>query len=173
MWNKKAFTLQNFSKKNLGGFTIIELMAVIFVFSVGVSAMMFLVARIFSYDNIVSSKLVAAYLAQEGIEIVRNMRDGNWIDGAVAWDHGINEGEFEIDYNDSGLSTWVGEGRFLRIRQDFYNYDSGQPTKFKRKIIIAKNIEGNDEIQITVQVNWTGPRGDFLVEVVERLYEWR
>ncbi|MBU2545232.1 prepilin-type N-terminal cleavage/methylation domain-containing protein [Patescibacteria group bacterium] len=63
------------------GFTILELLATIVVISIGVLGAYSVAQKIFSLTFISTNHLTAAYLAQEGVEIVRNARDTNWIEG--------------------------------------------------------------------------------------------
>ena len=75
--------------KNNKGLTLIELVIAIFVISIGVVGTFGVLQKIVVSTSLSSSKLVAAYLAQEGIEIVRNIRDTNWVEGE-AWDNDIS-----------------------------------------------------------------------------------
>jgi len=65
--------------KSSGGFTIIELIISIFIMSVAIVG----IYGAFSVINILTSdsadRLTGTYLAQEGMEIVRNIRDINWL----------------------------------------------------------------------------------------------
>ena len=72
-------TIQQCSK----GFTLMESLVAIAVFTVGISAAIFVIQQSFTVGSRVKSKIIAAYLAQEGIEVIRNIRDRNWIAGNV------------------------------------------------------------------------------------------
>ena len=61
------------------GFTLLEVIVAILVVIVGVLAAYTVTQKIIFYTYRSSSRLTAAYLAQEGIEIVRNIRDTNWL----------------------------------------------------------------------------------------------
>ena len=150
------------------GFTLLELMTVVFVISIGMVAIMNLISQAFLYARLTRSKLIAAYLTQEGIEIVRNIRDSNWVDGVSEWNDGLQPGDFEVDYDDQALSSYA--DRYLRINGGFYNYDSGTITKFKRKIIIQQDA---DEISVMGIVNWQEMNKDFEVRALEKLKKWR
>ncbi len=71
------------------GFTIIELMAAIIVIAIGILGAYSVVQRVFTITSSASHRLTAAYLAQEGIENVRNIRDNNWIQ-KKGWNIGIS-----------------------------------------------------------------------------------
>lgn len=77
MWKKLA-QLKKLSK-NKGGFTLTEVMIGIMILTVAiVSATNLLVGLISTNQNNMTS-LKAYYLAQEGLEAVRNIRDTNWL----------------------------------------------------------------------------------------------
>lgn len=158
---------------NQKGFTLLELTVAIFVIMVGIIGALSALQRATSATFVSSSKLTAAYLAQEGIEIVRNLRDTNWI-ADLSWDNGIiccfaPPCDCEADYNDKYLNLYQ-ENHYLRIGNDFYNYDSGKETKFKRKITISKEP---DILKISVQVFWRERGKDFQLTAQENIYDWK
>lgn len=161
MWN---------NLKKRGAFTLIELMVAVFILLVSLVGITLLISRVFSYSAKAHTKLVLVYLCQEGIEIVRNIRDSNWVSGA-AWDQGLVAGDWEADYNDIALVAQSGVGRRLRLNDGFYNYDSGGQTEFRRKIHIER--PSADEIQITVSSFWPNPgSAQIEISVYESLYNW-
>jgi len=64
------------------GFTLIETVVAVFVLTIGVLGVFTVVQNITFSSQLNSSKLTATYLAQEGIELVRNQRDSNWLAGS-------------------------------------------------------------------------------------------
>ena len=185
--NRRSFVSRRFGESG-AGFTIIELIISIFILSVAIIG----VYAAFSVMVILSSeaedRLVAAYLAQEGVEIIRNIRDSNWIKGR-GWDEyigGCGSGTTgcEVDYKTTGslenpVYVWVGQGRFLKIdpENSFYNYDVGAETKFTRKI----TIEPLDVfiVRVKAEVFWNkkpsiiSPDGaEDSIAVEETLYDW-
>lgn len=180
---------QKFGRVNVkmkkGGFTLIELLAVIFVIIVGVVGIIALIQQTISFMALSSSKLIASYLAQEGMEIVRNIRDGNWLEEAEeGWKEGLFQGDYEADYNAQSLTVcslpcdYDNNLRFLGISDSgFYNYDLGNLTKFKRKISIAPPSGGvgaiNDPFKVSVSVVWMQFGKQYEVTAEEHLYNWR
>jgi prepilin-type N-terminal cleavage/methylation domain-containing protein len=69
------------NKYKNSGFTLVEVMVAIFVFVVGITAVIYLIAKETSFVKTSDDRLTAVYLAQEGIELVRNIREENWING--------------------------------------------------------------------------------------------
>jgi prepilin-type N-terminal cleavage/methylation domain-containing protein len=58
-----------------GGFTLVEVLVAIFIFSLAITALMAALASGISDTTYAKQKMTATYLAQEGIEYMRNMRD--------------------------------------------------------------------------------------------------
>lgn len=62
-------------KKINGGFTLVETLVALSIFSVSLLGIMSVLASSISDTRYAKQKIVAQYLAQEGIEYIRNMRD--------------------------------------------------------------------------------------------------
>ena len=65
--------------KNNKGFTIIELIISIFILSVGLVGVFNALSVVTVLTAGSADRVTATYLAQEGMEIVRNIRDTNWL----------------------------------------------------------------------------------------------
>ncbi|MFH1462750.1 MAG: prepilin-type N-terminal cleavage/methylation domain-containing protein [bacterium] len=153
------------------GFTLIEVLIAITVLTVAIVGSFSLIQQTLIASSLNQSKLTAYYLAQEGIEIARNIRDSNWLEISVPWDDGLGIGEWEADYMAEYLDWPYGSGRFLNIDDNgFYSYSSGTPTKFKRKITISR-ISGN-ALEVLVRVEWEERGRSRDVQVAEHLYNW-
>ncbi len=96
-------------KKNIkqSGFGILEVLiasGIIAIFAGGVVILGNMALR-----SVVINKhrLQAAYLAQEAVEAVRNIRDSNWVDGEpdTGWDDGIDNSGGDSEYLDQDLTT--------------------------------------------------------------------
>lgn len=168
-------------KNNQKGFTMMEVLAAIFVITTGIMGVFSLVQRTISFTAISSSRLVAIYLAQEGIEIVKNIRDGNWLDQRTStstlWSDSLTclvpSCEWEGDYNSIlSLTQWSGEGRYLNIDGlGLYSYSSGTSTKFKRKI--TTDTEGQDSVlKVIVEVTWEERGRGHKASTQGRIYNW-
>jgi type II secretory pathway pseudopilin PulG len=163
------------------GFTVLEVIIAIFVITVGIVGILGLVTWTISSSTYSSDKLVAAYLAQEGIEIVRNIRDTNWLEGAANWDDGFTVGNYyEVDYDDPDLVNcplpcdYGSSGTnldFLKINSGFYNYSLGSDTKFKRRITIS-NGPIVESFNVEVGVFWEHRDKIYNVKVQEDFYNW-
>jgi hypothetical protein len=186
----------------LTGFTIIELIISIFILSIALVGIFsaFSIVAVLTSDAV--DRLTATYLAQEGMEIVRNIRDTNWLNmdagtpPYATWLDGLDicDRGCQADYAASTMFPQPGSGEYLKINSNgFYVYDSSNPnkTKFKRKITI-NCIPGNDcgtdyAISVSVQVSWDEKAniinlyglsvdncvvGSNCIIVEETLYDW-
>lgn len=160
-------------------FTLIEMIVAIFLVTLGAGAAFNVIQSTTSFTAITSAQLTASYLAQEGIEIVRNIRDGNWLEQrtvpATSWDDGISvDSNYALDYQsgsfpDAGCS--LGAEGFLKYDGNFFNCTFGDETKFKRRITVEKSQA--DTITVSVEVSWEERGRPHQVTTQTKLYNWR
>ena len=157
------------------GFTILEVMLAIFILTAAVVGSFSLIQQTLHASSLNQSKLIAYYLGQEGIEIVRNIRDNNWLeqyrsDPALSWDDGLDEGEYIVAFGDQALRVF--EDTFLNLNDDgFYDYAGTSPTTFKRKITINK-IDSS-ALSATVEVSWEQGKKIYTADsITDYLYNW-
>lgn len=161
--NKKYFLV---TKK---GFSIGEILLAAFVLSVAMLAAVNLLITGFSYSADSRDRIVASMLAQEGIEIARNIRDNNWATGDITFS-GANfpDTNYAADNNSRGCivdkdSTTIRtcantyNPKILYINDDGYYMTTGSTaTKFKRKIMIqyfnASGILSNRATAVTAKL---------------------
>ena len=179
------------------GFTLIELVIAIFILVVAIIGVYNAFSTIVIMTTDSSSRFTAAYLAQDGMEIIRNIRDNNWVKNTTTktdWKTGLTgcEAGCEADYKTgtsqeiTPLRGYLGGGNYLKINNDdgFYSYDEPTEgyttTKFKRKITITPNADP-DVLNVSVLVTWNekGEEGCDVskgigncIEVEEKLYDW-
>ena len=154
--------------KTKDGFTILEILVAMLVVTIGGLTAYVMVQQIVFSTFASSYRLTAAYLAKEGIEIVRNIRDTNWLE-QEDWDNDLVAGDWEADFNDSPPLV-LHTARKLRFDNSFYNYDSGTETRYERKITITP--DGLDKLKIFVEVKWTEKGNTHTITIQESLYNW-
>jgi len=168
-----------FLRKKYGkddGFTLLEVIIATFILSIGVVGAFALLQSAQRSAALGSSQLRASYLAQEGIEIARNIRDTNLLSihkglGGT-WGDGLNTcvTGCEADYNDTQLFD---DDRFLLLDTDgWYTYDSGTPTSFKRKIVITPVGTPVMKLIVTVNVSFSRAGKIHVVTAETELYNW-
>lgn len=170
-------------KKSPRGFSLIEVTVAMFVLSVAILGSFTLIQRSLVSTSKTRFRLVAAYLAQEGIEVVRNIRDANWLErhqtGApINWDRNLAEGGYyNFDYRSQAIpdnSNCLGKN-YLKFDGSFYRCSSDPKAQFQRKVIIQKidlNGDGKEDMKVTVQVSWQDRGKPYNLEAQENLYNW-
>jgi len=158
------------------GFTLLEVILAVFVLTIAVSGAFALISQAFVMASLSQSKLIASYLAQEGIEIVKNIRDTNWLtqrtDSDVLWYDGLDQGDWQIDYKGQRFDYGV-YGNFLNDDSEgFYSYSAGRQTSFKRKISIIKTEGDENNIKVVVEVSWRERNHNYQVRALEKLSNW-
>ena len=163
-------------KKNFKGFTLIEALVAITILITGILSALTLVTRVLYNTSIIQDRIVASFLAQEGIELIRQKRDSNFIkklQGDVReWTSGLEEGTYIIDVVNMDLNK-VEPGNSSNLKFDNYrgyNYETGDPTTFNREITIKKINE--NQIRVTILMHWTSKRINYELEVEDRLFNW-
>jgi len=148
-------------------FTLVETIIAITIFSIGVVGIFSSFPRVIEYFSQSRDRFIASQLAQEGLEVVRNIRDSNYIQ-KNNWLTNLSNGDYILQYNSTSLLPY--QDIPLKISSDnLYNYTDGNNTKFKRKITI-ENINATTT-RITVTVSWLGKGSPFVVR--EILYNWK
>jgi len=131
------------------GFTLIELIVAVFVVTLGAGAAFMVINQGMALSSISSSQFAAAYLSQEGVENIRNIRDGNWLEQRTnpltAWDEGIAS---DLDWQLIGSIP-----------------------KFKRRITIQK--QQPDKMTVSVQIKFEERGRAHVVAAETELYDWR
>src|SRR3989344_8747359 len=88
------------------GFTLLEtVVALGLIFSAMVGPVTLATRGIF-FAKFSKNKLVAANLAQEGIELIRKMRDDNALSNPGQWDDDLDVGNWQADVFSSSLTAF-------------------------------------------------------------------
>ena len=175
-----------FKKNSASGYTIIEIAVSLFVISVGLLGAFALLQGAIGPSATASSQLIAIYLAQEGIEIVGNIRESNYVEihrgnALVTWtSNGLDNcsNGCKALYAGPALSPISPNDPLLRDSSGFYNYSSGTPTKFSRVIFITiidpdgiPNT-GDEYLNVSSRVEWQ-ERGKIYNTTIKKLfYNW-
>lgn len=164
------FMKKKTSKKK--GFTLIEVIIAISIIVVGIISCISLISSSISGVTIGKSKIIAAGLAQEGVEIVRNIRDNNWTNykrTIDTWRDGLGEGNWLVQYNGQSLISYS----ITKLKKDsngFYQYANGVNTEFYRKINIS--YIGNNQIKVLSEITWQEKGKNQSIQIENRLYNW-
>jgi|SRR3989344_1948037 len=156
------------NKKNKG-FTLLETIVAVGLIVVGlVSALSLVVSSLFYITN-VQDRLVTANLIAEGIEVVRNIRDNNWL-GNQSWNNGLTDGDYQVAYDSTSLSSGSNPLLF-DSNTGLYNYASGAPTSYVR-IVSITNLSAY-EIKVLSTVTWQRRGITYNNSAEDHLFNWR
>jgi len=173
MFSKKT---SQFSKK---GFSIIEVVVCLAIITVGILGVLSLFTQTIRSGEVSINQEIATNLAQEGIEVIRNKRDSNWLKRDIDWNDKINEtGYYKVNCKKTEEnvkceienSSGIFEPLYL-MENKIYTHKTDQPTIFKRKIAIDNT--GEDVLKIISTVQWAERGSDYSVTMQDDLYNWQ
>lgn len=162
----------NSSNPPRGGFTLIEALIALTLLTVGLIPAFIQASNALTLASSIQNSLVATHLAQEGVEVVRAMRDADWFAGAafgtsldacsagcrVQWD---STAPLPLD-NDPVLERDPLTGLFT--------YDTGTATGYRRQVTVTAGSA--HERTVTVSVTWDEKSGAKKFELEDHLYDW-
>jgi len=170
--------------KNQSGFTIVESLVSILILTLALVPVLSVVVSATDISNNIRNNFIAANLAQEGIEVVRSIRDRNWFIDPIPNPpypltnppSGTLIGTWRVQW-DSELLVAVGSNPPLLIDANgIYNYTTGARTLFRRRIIIEDaNLANPDkDMRVISEVTWVA-KGNITrtVRAESHLYNWR
>lgn len=156
------------------GFSIGEVVISSFILVIGIVAALNLVSQSLAESMDSRNAIIAAELAQEGVELVRNIRDNNMANrasGAATFDKLPSNSDTGCTIDKD--STCIGPGggcdncnpgsgnKQLHYTGSFYKHSGGPVTRFSRKIDLTYQdttppIDGatRDELWVTSTVIW-------------------
>jgi type II secretory pathway pseudopilin PulG len=187
------------SKKYVCGFTLVETLVAVSIFTVSILSLLVVLSSGISNTGYAKKKMAAAYLAQESIEYIRNMRDtyvlysGN---SQTGWNNfntkltsascdGVNGCYFDnrnVSFADSTLpmtdllfsacssAACSGASLLYDASTGTYGYVSGIDSGFVRKIRITQ-VSAN-ETKVFSTVSWVQGSGTYTINFSESLFNW-
>ena len=181
-------------RKNNRGFTLLETMVAVTLLTIAIVAPMSLTTQALGSAYYARDQITASYLAQEGIEAVRSVRDANILLNSVGSNVDLLTGlpataylgvPFTIDARDNTMNSCpAGGGSYicppLQTDLTLYGYSAGWvTTQFTRSVTVcfvhvgSCNSTAGDEIKVTVTMTWTtGPLRTRTFTISENLYRW-
>lgn len=160
-------------KKPNKAFTLVEVIVILFVISVGLIGVLSLIVQNIQSQNLNKNSSVVYQLAQEGLELIRNVRDSNWIAGN-SWNKNLAPGEYYMDYQNLFPNPLISpdQGNLYQDSNGYFFHNSiGTPTVFRR-ILLIKNNDLNS-VRIKSSVFWFDRGRSFSYELETLLYDWR
>jgi len=158
------------------GFSLAEVLVATGIVGVALAPIVFLLTTSIRQASVVQDQLIAGQLAQEGVEIVRAVRDENWINAAPGrpFYSGLAAGTWLVDYRRAALLPFsAGEPLRIEAGTGFYYHGAGVPSRFFRTIHVVHNPSASPrEIRVQSVVSWTTRGIPFSVTVEDHLFDW-
>jgi len=175
-------------KKNINnsGFSIIEIIAVLAIIAIGFIGVMSLAVLNNRVEYTNKNTLIAAHLAQEGLELVRNLRDDNFLNPGVNWYSGFalkdaySTSTIYYAYSNLKIATTSVTGindplAILKIdASGFYVHSgTGTSTIFSRIVVTKNNDSTASSTNVMCLVGWNdhGKKNSYQADTV--LWNWR
>jgi type II secretory pathway pseudopilin PulG len=165
------------------GFTLVETLVAISIFSLSILGLISVLSQGIANINYAKQRMVAEYLAQEGVEYVRNVRDNYVIYNPTSGQTGWNNfnlfsctAESPCGYNTASYPGYLcsDAGRTCKLYINNGSYDSdpanGIDSGFTRTILFT-TINANER-RISVNVSWTQGSGIKTVTLSEDVFNW-
>jgi len=190
---------RHLQKESCGGFTIVEVLIALTIFSIAVAGVITVAVQGGINVEAAKNKLVANYLTDEGIELMRAMRD-TYITAvpvgsedpawaayvATATTACTASAPCDIDAtNASGSMAFPSSLNFTTCLSGgcVINYDGatgyytdqagvGKPTVFKRSIVVSTYSGVTDEVQVTSTVTWNQGSAPQSITETENMFNW-
>jgi len=173
----RIFKIKNLKAK--AGFTMIEVITVLLVISIGMTGVLSLIVQNIRNQSVNKNTLIAYQLAQEGIELVREVRDTNWR-SLHTWNLNLGSGTYYMDYTNTApraASVVPGSGRLKQDIDGFYINDPSTSLlegNFARIISITYPDAGNPELMVVKSnVYWIERGGQHSYTLEAELYDWK
>lgn len=154
--------------------TLVEALVSVLIFSLGIVPSFLVILMANNLASSIKNNLVAANLAQEGIEIVRAIRDTNWfLDNS--FDLGLSDGAYRVEWNSTSLLPESGNTALRVDTGGLYNYSTGTETLFRRKVTITNVDPVNCDCQLRVvsEVTWLEKGRTETVSAELHLFDWQ
>ncbi len=175
----KIFNFKLSKLNSQKGFSALELIITIAIFGFGILGIYHFFYPALTLTANAPFHITADYLAQEGIEIIKNIRDNNILSGS-SWSQGFSicttgcQGDYKTGTAIQTTPLGAYKDTFLNNSgSGFYSYDAGvRPTIFKRKITITQPGSDNNILKVDVLVTWNYNGNPFSYETVGYIYNY-
>jgi prepilin-type N-terminal cleavage/methylation domain-containing protein len=184
-------------KNKNSGFTLVETLVAIVIFTSSIVVMMNVLGGGISNTTYAKNRTIATYLAQEGIETIRNMRDNYVLYPA---DTGLDWAQFVGKLNTAGCFSRAFRGCYFDDRDistnitfspcqsstvcplyndvpGVYSYFGTKDSGFDRVItmrptVMESPLNNGDEIKVVSTVYWKQGINTYNVSFSENLFNW-
>lgn len=165
-----------FNFKSQDGFSLVESLVSILILGTAFTAIAALFTANISSANIVRNNFIASALAQEGMEVARNLRDSDWHAGRPFGSFGnpggaVGDGTYRVQWDSLQLLSFLDIPLKRDVTSGIFSYDTGTDTIFKREIILMTISVA--EKRVVVRVVWSQKAYSKEIAAEEHLFDWK
>lgn len=173
--------MANSAKQFRPGFTIVEIMVVLLVVALALVGILSLITQTIQGQSYNKDNLTASQLAQEGIELIRRVRDSNW-KASQPFNTNLAPAvgmvfPYYMDYRDSAPHPHnLSQPGELVLHQDsngFYFNDinsAATSTPFSRLITVV--LLDSKSMEVNCTVTWGDHNRSYSYNLETLLYDW-
>lgn len=148
-------------RKTAAGFSTPEVLLSIFVVAIGMVTIMTVMSSALRYSYSNQDIIIGTDLAQEGIELVRNVRDNDFASGNTGFSLFSNQRHCRIDWDDAStaLDCQAAQGLVSRYNLNYtsglYSHAAGSSAgRYSRYIFIDYSSGGGERALVRSFVFW-------------------
>lgn len=168
MWGKLV--------RSRDGQVLIEAIVAITMILIGLLGVMSLILNSLRWNRNTNNKLIATYLAAEGIEVVKNIADSVAASGD-AWNSWIGGGRWSGGLNYSSLSlgafTEKPCGFIFNDVANAYECINGTEDRASFTRLVKVNQIDDNKVSVVSEVWWSETGGKKSVTLEDEFYNWR
>ncbi|MBU2104032.1 prepilin-type N-terminal cleavage/methylation domain-containing protein [Patescibacteria group bacterium] len=165
------------------GFTLVETLVAITIIALALVGPFYAVQQSLNASRSARDQLIASSLAQEGVEYVRAIRDGNYLfniqnpNSLRSWLYGLNgtggrnciAADCVVDATQGTVNTVI-TPLYVTSGGIYNQQNSGTVTPFTRKIRLT--TISVTEVRVTVTMTWMTRTVPYTFTVTETLNDW-
>ena len=169
---KKNRISMNIRNKKSPAFTLVEIIVILFIITVGLLGVLSLVIQNIQSQVINKNSIVAYQLAQEGVELVRKTRDTNWINSNL-WNQGLADDDYFMDYLDESPQSLeiTGSEKLYKNINNYYLHDAGGILSIFSRTINLTSLSDHS-MKVLVNISWSNRNKNFNYSLETQLYDW-
>ena len=163
------------------GFTLLETLLAITLLAVAIVGPMGLAIRSVGVSDTAANQIIAFYLAEEGVEYVRNTRDENFLNDR-AWLTGLDDCmgadgcTVDVPAFYGNLQSCSGPCPLVRFDSSAglygHNLGVGEDTPFRRTVTLDDVVAGR-ETRVRSVIEWETRVGARSLTLQENIFNWR
>ena len=171
------------TKKYTQGFTLLEMLFAVLIFSFALVSLTTIASKGVIATTTAKQQLTAQFLAEEALEVGRNVRDGNYLNGAdwlTILGQCTETIPCDVDYTTNPLTPVLttcnggcGQRQLYDIQGVFRpEPNGGTPTTFWRTLVI-KPAGTNNEKLMEATVHWKQKTVDRALTLTTHIANWQ